>query len=54
VLHSLWPSDELGWRNRPDGVIETKHKGVVALRRTIGKLVRASDALGPYLRSPID
>lgn len=54
LLHSLWPSDELGWRNRPGGVIETRHKGVAALRRTIGKLVEASDALGPYLRSPVD
>lgn len=54
LLHSLWPRDDMGWRSRPGGTVETKHKGVPALRRTIGKLVKASDGLRDYLRSPID
>jgi hypothetical protein len=54
VLHSLWPADDLGWRNRPGETAATKFKGVAALKGIIGRMVKAVDGFEPYLRSPID
>jgi len=54
LLHSMWPTETAGWRNHRDGSITTQYSGVPAVREVVGQLVEAVDALGPYLRSPID
>jgi hypothetical protein len=52
LLHSLWPREDAGWRNRREGVIATTYVDVDGVIEVIGRLVDASDALGHYLHSP--
>ena len=54
LLHSLWPGENIGWRNRPGGSVPTKYVGLPSVRKVVGRLVKAVDGLGPYLYSPID
>ena len=54
LLHSMWPGEASGWRNRPGGTVTTRYAGVAAVREVIGRLVAAVEGLGPYLRSPLD
>ena len=54
LLHSLWPSEDSGWRNRRDGTEPTEYVGLPALGEVIGRLVEAVDRLGPFLSSPIE
>jgi hypothetical protein len=54
LLHSLWPNEDAGWRNRPNGTEPTEYVGLAALRDVIGRLVEAVDGLGHYLYSPIE
>jgi hypothetical protein len=54
LIHSLWPGEEIGWRNRPGGSVPTVHLGVPALREVIAHLLRASEGLGRYLYSPTE
>jgi hypothetical protein len=54
LLHSLWPSEDAGWRNRRDGTEPTEYVGLPALREVIGRLVEAVDGLVPFLYSPIE
>jgi len=54
LLHSMWPAETSGWRNRPGGTTTTRYAGVPAVREVIGRLVAAVEGLGPYLRSPFD
>lgn len=54
LIHSLWPGEDIGWRNRPGGSVPTVHLGVPALRDVIGHLLRASEGLGRYLYSPTE
>ena len=54
VLHSLWPREDSGWRNRPTGTVTTTYQGVEDLQGVIERLLAASDALFLFLRSPID
>jgi len=53
LLHSLWPGEDMGWRNRPRGPEPTDCVGVEALKAVIDRLVVAVDGLGPFLRSPV-
>jgi hypothetical protein len=53
-LHSRGRGGRFGSVQEPGAVVETKQRGVLKLRLTIAKLVKACDALGGYLRSPID
>ena len=52
LLHSLWPGEAIGWRNRRSGAISTTYVGLSAVCEVIGRLVSASDELGQYLYSP--
>jgi len=54
VIHSLWPGEYLGWRNRPRGAVPTVHVGIAALRTVIEHLVEVTNELGHYLYSPSD
>ncbi|HWL41784.1 MAG TPA: hypothetical protein VNQ73_02485 [Ilumatobacter sp.] len=54
LLHSLWPREDAGWRNRPNGTKPTEYVGLPALRDVIGRLVEAVDGLGHFLYSPIE
>lgn len=54
LIHSLWPGEDIGWRNRRGGSVPTVHLGVPALRDVIGNLLRASEGLGRYLYSPTE
>lgn len=54
LLHSLWPREDLGWRNRREGTLPTQYIGIDDVREVISRLVIAVDSLGRYLRSPID
>ena len=54
LIHSLWPGEDIGWRNRPGGSVPTVHLGVPALREVITQLLRASEGLGRYLYSPTE
>jgi hypothetical protein len=52
LIHSLWPGEDIGWRNRPGGSVPTVHLGVPALGAVIERLLRAIEGLGLYLYSP--
>jgi len=54
LLHSLWPREDAGWRDRPSGTVPTEYVGLPALRDVIGRLVEAVDGLGHFLYSPIE
>lgn len=54
LLHSLWPREDSGWRNRREGTLPTHFVGIADVLEVIDRLVKAIDALGWYLRSPID
>lgn len=54
VLHSLWPHEDLGWRNRPEGTELTEPVGIDALCAVIAELVAALDGLREHVRSPIE
>lgn len=54
LLHSLWPREDAGWRNRPNGTEPTKYVGLPALQKVIVRLVQAVDGLGHFLYSPIE
>lgn len=54
LLHSLWPTEESGWRNRPNGTVPTEFVGLPALQKVIVRLVEAIDGLGHFLYSPIE
>lgn len=54
LLHSMWPSETTGWRNRPSGPVPTEAAGIDSVREVIDELVATVEALGQYLYSPID
>lgn len=54
LLHSLWPAEDLGWRNKRLGPLTTTHKGLADVQQVIGRLCAASDKLYDFLSSPID
>lgn len=54
LIHSLWPSEEYGWRNRPGERVSTDHLGVPALKAVIELLLGAIEGLGRYMYSPSD
>lgn len=54
LLHSLWPREDAGWRNRPNGTEPTEHVGLPALQKVIVRLVEAVDGLGHSLYSSIE
>lgn len=54
LLHSLWPGEGKGWRNRSTGSVPTEYIGIPDVTAVIGRLVDAVDGFGAYLSSPFD
>ena len=54
LLHSLWPREDAGWRNRPNGTETTGYVGLPALQKVIVHLAEAVEGLGHFLYSPIE